>query len=71
MNADGSNAQQLTHFNEPGYPEYSGRRVIPAYLSWNENGDRILLGVAVEHKGWKLKDQLYLLELSDSWRPQR
>lgn len=63
MDADGGNKQRLTYFNEPGYPEYTGRRVIPAYVSWNEDGNKLLIGVAVEEENGRLKDQLYLIEL--------
>jgi Tol biopolymer transport system component len=62
MDSDGGNQQQLTHFNTEGYPEYIGKRVIPANISWNEDGTKLLLGIAVEEKERELKDQLWLLE---------
>ena len=63
MNADGSNKQRLTFFNEPGYPEYDGRRVIPAYVAWHPNGKQLLLGITVEVKKRRLRDQMYLVRL--------
>jgi Tol biopolymer transport system component len=62
MDRDGANKTRLTYFNEPGYPEYTSRRVIPAYVSWNAAGDKLLLGVAVETTTG-LEDELYLVEL--------
>jgi len=64
MDADGGNKEQLTHFNTPGYPEYIGSRVLPAYISWNGTGDKILLSIAVECADSTLKDQIYLLDLT-------
>jgi len=37
MNRDGSNLKQLTHFREPGYPEYS-KEGIAASAEWNPGG---------------------------------
>jgi Tol biopolymer transport system component len=63
MDARGKNQRRLTYFNEPGYPEYTGKRVIPAYIFWNPDGKSLLVGVAVETKRGVLKDQIYLVEL--------
>jgi Tol biopolymer transport system component len=38
MNSDGSNKRRLTYFNEKGHPEYAGRRVVVADLSWRPDG---------------------------------
>lgn len=38
MDSNGSNKRRLTYFNEKGCPEYIGRRVIVADLSWRPNG---------------------------------
>jgi len=64
MDSDGVNKEQLTHFNTPGYPEYIASRVLPAYISWNATGDKILLSIAVECADGTLKDQIYLLDLT-------
>jgi Tol biopolymer transport system component len=68
MDSDGGNGEQLTHFNTPGYPEYTGCRVLPAYISWNPAGDTILLSIAVEcadgSAACTLDDQIYLLDLT-------
>lgn len=42
MNADGSDKQQITFFNTPGSPEYTGNRVIVADNSWNARGDKLV-----------------------------
>jgi hypothetical protein len=42
MDADGSNLQQLTHFNVPGYPESSTRgRSVAAVGEWHPSGRSI------------------------------
>jgi Tol biopolymer transport system component len=38
MNADGSNKRRLTHFNQPDHPDYAGKKVIVADLSWRSDG---------------------------------
>lgn len=62
MRIDGTGKQQITHFNTPKYAGYTGNRTIPAYISWNNEGKKILLGVAVEYKKKRLKDQIWILE---------
>lgn len=47
MNIDGSGKQKITYFNEPGYPEYSGERVIVADSSWNKDGTKLAAFVSV------------------------
>lgn len=63
MDADGSNKAQLTHYNTPGYPEYTGKRVIPAYVAWNSTGDQLLLSI-VSEEWWGLEDQIHLVDLT-------
>jgi Tol biopolymer transport system component len=63
MDAKGGGRSRLTYFNEEGYPEYAGKRVVPAYVSWNSKGDKLLFGVATEVKKGRLEDQLFLAEL--------
>jgi len=38
MNKDGSDLVQLTHFREPGYPEYSSKGGIAATPGWSYDG---------------------------------
>ena len=38
MNSDGSNKRRLTYFNQKGHPEYAGKKVIVADLSWRPDG---------------------------------
>lgn len=40
MDTDGSNLEQLTHFREPGFPEY--HEGIASTGHWNDEGDKIL-----------------------------
>lgn len=43
MNADGSDQQQLTHFNQSGYPESSRVRAVAGRLLWSADGTRLLI----------------------------
>ncbi|HCQ30161.1 MAG TPA: hypothetical protein DIU39_07740 [Flavobacteriales bacterium] len=61
MDINGENKIQITHFNTPGYSEYTGKRVIPAYIAWSKDDKTILLAVAVEYKKHKIKDQIWKL----------
>lgn len=65
MDADGKNQERLTYFNEPGYPEYTGKRVIPAYVDFMPDGKTLFLGVVVEQKREKLVDILYKTVLKE------
>ena len=38
MDPDGSHWQQLTHFNEPGYPESTAEHSVAAVASWSPDG---------------------------------
>jgi hypothetical protein len=44
MNADGSGQKRVTYFNEPGYPEYSGRTIC-ADNSWSPDGFNLLVAM--------------------------
>ncbi len=48
IDPDGTNKQQITHFNTSGYPEYTGKRTIPAWITWDEAGNTLLAGVSVQ-----------------------
>ena len=65
MDADGSNKQRLTYFNEPGYPEYmGGTRCVVSDISWSPDGDRIVVLVAYEGEGFAgLKAKIVIMEL--------
>ncbi|TSC75955.1 MAG: hypothetical protein G01um101430_125 [Parcubacteria group bacterium Gr01-1014_30] len=64
MNLDGSNKTKVTHFNEPGYPEYeSGKRVIAADNSWNKTGDKLVLTLGVI-KGKTVGSRVVLVEFN-------
>lgn len=41
INADGSDKMQLTHFNSPGYPEYSPEQSTPGRAIWNATGTEL------------------------------
>jgi Tol biopolymer transport system component len=43
MNKDGSGLTQLTHFREPGYPEYSTKGGIAATPEWSHDGRSVYL----------------------------
>jgi hypothetical protein len=42
MNADGSDKERLTYFNQAGCPESSDERVTVADNSWGPQGDKII-----------------------------
>ena len=42
MNVDGSKKQQLTHFNQPGFPEYEATPVIGVIPVWGGDGAQVL-----------------------------
>jgi Tol biopolymer transport system component len=65
MNIDGSNKHQITFFNTPGHPHYTGNRTIPAYIAWSPDGSHILLGVVEEVSKRKLKDKIYKIRLKN------
>ncbi|MFC1586711.1 TolB family protein [Planctomycetota bacterium] len=47
MNRDGSGKQRLTHFNEPGHPEYlNGARIIVSDSTWSPDGKQLAVTVA-------------------------
>jgi Tol biopolymer transport system component len=62
MDADGSNKQRVTYFNEPGYPEYmNGSRTIVSDSSWSPDGKSIAVLVAYE-SDMELKSKIVIVE---------
>ncbi len=53
MRSDGSNKTKITHFNEPGYPEYNTERIIMSDNSWAPDGKRIIATIVSPNKGRK------------------
>ena len=51
MNVDGSGKKKITHFNEPGYPEYTGERVIVSDNCWSPDGRKIAATIVNPQKG--------------------
>lgn len=47
MDADGSNKQQLTHFNEPGHAHYLSDDVIVSDSTWSPDGTSIAVTIAI------------------------
>ena len=45
MDLDGKNKTRLTHFNEPGYPEYDEDGVCVSDHSWNPDGTRLAVEI--------------------------
>ncbi|MEO8592210.1 MAG: IPT/TIG domain-containing protein [Candidatus Solibacter sp.] len=41
MDKDGSNLRQVTHFNEPGFAEYSSQAGVAAIGAWNYDGSTV------------------------------
>ena len=64
MRADGSQKTRLTHFNDPGYPEYTGGRTIVADSSWGPSGKRLVVCITYEdHTGKLAFRKLAMVEL--------
>lgn len=64
MNADGSRPQKLTHFNNPGYPEFIGSRAVAADNAWSPEGDRVILTVAYEHNFGQVRSKMVMIKLN-------
>lgn len=63
MESDGSNKVRLTHFNEPGYPEYLSKTYGSGEAAWSPDGTSIVFGYGYR---WQFKYpyiayRLYLL----------
>jgi hypothetical protein len=39
--ADGSNRRQITRYNIPGSPDYTGSRVMVSEMSWSPDGTKL------------------------------
>jgi len=65
MNRDGSNPKQLTHFTEPGYPEYIRGRTGGGEIGWSPDGGQIVFNkvVGLSLKYPYIKSNIYLLRL--------
>jgi WD40-like Beta Propeller Repeat len=50
MNADGSGKIQLTHFNVPGYREYSSDQAMPQGGVWSADGKRLSVTLQMSNK---------------------
>jgi len=65
MDADGSNEQRLTWFNDPDHPHYRPERVIVSDTTWGPEGDRLLALIAIgdADQGGNLTTELLMIEL--------
>lgn len=52
MESDGSNKTRLTHFNDPGYPEYISKTYGSGEMDWSPDGTRIVFGYGYQ---WQFK----------------
>jgi Tol biopolymer transport system component len=63
MNGDGSEKTRLTFFNKPGYPEYTGDRVIMADCSWSPDGMRLVaVGAFADSTVWEGRWRIVMIE---------
>lgn len=62
MDADGSNKRQLTHFNTPGYPEYTASGKSPADYSWSPDGKKIVAKVRELPGRFDAKKRIMVIE---------
>ena len=63
MNSDGSKKRKITHFNEPGHPEYIGERVIISDNCWSPDGKKIVITLVKPFKG-RSSSQILLIPIS-------
>ncbi len=72
MNADGSDAKQLTYFNTPTAPEYvkavggkahERRRCFVGDHAWSPNGNRLAIVLHYEARNFDVESQVMILEL--------
>jgi Tol biopolymer transport system component len=64
MDTNGRSRARLTHFTEPGYPEYDENARQITELSWSPDGTRIVFGHASRHQQYGTVDlgsSLYIL----------
>jgi Tol biopolymer transport system component len=68
MESDGQEPRQLTHFNDPGYPEYElvdGKRVIVSYVSWSSDGKVLLCSLVIYDESGSYSDRLVEVDLPE------
>jgi Tol biopolymer transport system component len=67
MDRDGQNKQRLTHFNDPGYPEYmGGRQCIVSDSTFSPDGSKIAVLVGYKKENGKLGAKIILVEFEQS-----
>lgn len=59
MNADGSNAKRITHFNIPGHSEYQWERAMVADNAWRPDGKALALYIQFPETG---RHEIWLVE---------
>ena len=62
MNADGSGKVQLTHFNQPGQPEFIAGQAIAADLDWSPDGRRVV-GYVITNPS-QVRGRIVLIDLN-------
>jgi len=63
MDADGSNARQLTQFNRSRAPGYGGRRCVVGDMAWNAAGDELAVVLHSETEDHSLRSRIMVLTL--------
>ncbi|MFH0797529.1 MAG: hypothetical protein V2A65_10855 [Candidatus Omnitrophota bacterium] len=62
MDADGSNKERITYFNEPGYQEYTGKQMVMSDNSWGPDGKKIVAIIMAPKMGRK-SAQIVIIDL--------
>jgi len=67
MYSDGTGKRRITYFNEPGYPEYTGRQTIMSDNSWGPDGKRIVATIVFPQQGRK-SSQIVIIDVDKALR---
>jgi len=65
MDSDGSHKQQLTFFNTPGHPHYTGYPIVASDSSWSSDGKRVIAYMKTESTGVGSEGSIIMIELEE------
>ena len=65
MDSDGSHKLQLTFFNKPGHPHYTGYPIVASDSSWSSDGKRVIAYMKTESTGVGSEGSIIMIELEE------